>query len=98
MLTITPPEYPSQQHCEWLGPRVLERGIIQVRTNRHGLYSRTSNILRSGYVLVRPHTAICSITHNMLFVYDIFYGMERWCTIHFFDTKNKGEKQRSSYC
>ena len=44
MITITAPEKATQQHCEWLRPRGLEGGIIQVRANRHGLYSRASNI------------------------------------------------------
>ena len=82
MVTITAPEKNTQQHCEWLRPRGLEGGIIQVRTNRHGLYSRASNILRSRYVPVRPHTAMIYYT-QYAFVYDIFYGIERGCTIHF---------------
>ena len=45
MITITAPEKATRQHCEWLRPRGLEGGIIlQVRANRHGLYSRASNI------------------------------------------------------
>ena len=44
MITTTAPEKATQQHCKWLRPRGLEDGIIQVRANRHGLYSRASNI------------------------------------------------------
>ena len=52
MITITAPEKATQQHCEWLRPRGLEGDIIQVRANRHGLYSRASNILRSIFFLI----------------------------------------------
>ena len=44
MITTIAPEKATQQHCEWLRPRGLEGGIIQVRANRHGLYSCASNI------------------------------------------------------
>ena len=44
MNTSTVPEKATQQHCQWLRPRGLEGGIIQVRANQHGLYSRASNI------------------------------------------------------
>ena len=44
MITITAPEKVTQQHCEWLRPRGLEGDIVLVRANRHGLYSRASNI------------------------------------------------------
>ena len=44
MITATAPEKATQQHCERLRPRGLEGGIIQVRANRHGLYSRASSI------------------------------------------------------
>ena len=56
MFTITAPEKSTQQHCEWLRPRGPEGGIIQVRTNRHSLYSRASNILRSRYTYEYDHT------------------------------------------
>ena len=62
MVTITAPGNSTQQHCGWLRPLGLEGGIIQVRTNRHGLYSRASNILRSRCVRVRPHTAMLYYT------------------------------------
>ena len=44
MVTINAPEKITQQHREWLRPRGLEGGLLQVHTNRHGLYSRASNI------------------------------------------------------
>ena len=44
VITITAPEKATQQHCWWLRPRGLGGGIIRVRANRHGVYSRTSNI------------------------------------------------------
>ena len=44
MVTITAPEKATQQHCEWRRARELEGGIVQVWANRHGLYSRASNI------------------------------------------------------
>ena len=44
MITTTAPEKATQQHREWLRPRGLESGIIQVRANRHGLHSRVSNV------------------------------------------------------
>ena len=62
MVTITAPEKSTQQHCERLHPLGLEGGITKVRTNRHGLYSRASNVLRSRYVRVRPQTAMLFYT------------------------------------
>ena len=59
-------EKSTQQHCEWLRLRGLDGGIIQVLTNRHGLYSRASNILRSRYVRVRPHAAMLYYTQYVL--------------------------------
>ena len=82
MVAITAPEKSTQQPCEWLRPRGPEGGIIRVRTNRHGLYSRASNILRCRYVRVRPHKIYCwSMTHFIAWSEGVPY---------IFDTK-KGE-------
>ena len=83
VVTITAPQNSTQQHCEWLRPRGPAGGIVQVRTNRHGLYSRASNMLRTRYVRVRPHT-ICflSTTYFMAWSEGVPY---------IFDRKNKGE-------
>ena len=56
---------------------------IQVRTTRHGLYSRASNILRSRYVRVRPHT-IC-------FLSTAYFMAWSGGVPYIFDTKNKGK-------
>ena len=44
MSTNTAPEKATQQNCEWLRPRGLEGGIIQVRATRHFFYSRANNL------------------------------------------------------
>ena len=64
MVTIAAPEKSTHSsNCEWLRHRGPEGGIVQVRTNRHGLYSRASNILRRRYVRVRPHTICFWVRH-----------------------------------
>ena len=98
VVTITAPEKFTQQHCEWLRPRGLEGGIIKVRTNRHGLYSRASNILRSRYVRVRSCAHSDALLHTKCFLSMTYFVAWSEGVPYTFDTKHKGKNNRSSCC
>ena len=98
MITITAPEKATQQHCELLRPRDLEGGIIQVRANRHGLYSRASNVgtctSKTTHSDALLHTTcFLSVTYFMAWEEGVPKNRE-----YIFDTKNRGKNNSSSCC